>query len=174
VSVRRHVPPGASSGPEGQADLFHVADLDPRLPGERDRVLAELRGALPEAEVFEVGSTAVPGVIGKGDLDFLVRVPPAGFAHTRASLDAWMPRNTNQLSTDIYQGYLVPSPLDVAVQLTVTGGPHDNFLVFVDALRSDVALVTEYNALKRRWHGQPMDSYREAKSAFIQRVLAGR
>jgi GrpB-like predicted nucleotidyltransferase (UPF0157 family) len=152
--------------------VFRVADPDPRLPAERERVLAELRGALADAEVLEVGSTAVPGLIGKGDLDVLVRVPPERFAETRARLDAALPRNAEQLSTEIYQGYLVPSPLDVAVQLTVAGGPHDTFVAFLDALRDDPRLVEEYVALKRRWDGQPMDAYREAKGAFVRRVLA--
>ena len=30
----------------------------------------------------------------------------------------------------------------------------------------------EYNALKRKYDGQPMDAYREAKQAFIQAALA--
>jgi GrpB-like predicted nucleotidyltransferase (UPF0157 family) len=155
-------------------DLFLVADPDPRLASERERALALLRGAVPEAEVFEVGSTAVEGVIGKGDLDFLVRVGPAAFPGLLQKLDAVLARNPNQLSNDAYQGYVVPSPLDVAVQATVKGGPYDDFLAFLDALRGDPALVDEYNALKREWHGRPMDAYREAKGAFVRRVLQGR
>jgi GrpB-like predicted nucleotidyltransferase (UPF0157 family) len=152
-------------------DVFVVADPDPRLASERDRVLGLLRSAVPEAEVFEVGSTAVEGVIGKGDLDFLVRVAADAFPALLERLDAVLPRNPNQLSNEAYQGYLVPSPLDVAVQATVKGGPYDDFLAFLDALRADPALIAEYNALKREWHGRPMDAYREAKGAFVARAL---
>jgi len=153
---------------------FHVQPADPRLDAERARSLAlvsEVAG--PEAEVLEVGSTAVEGVIGKGDIDLLVRAPAEHFDTVRARLDAAFPRNPDQLSNDVYQGYTVDSPLDVAIQCTVTGGPFDDFEPFLVALRADPALVAAYNALKRRWDGQPMEAYRSAKRAFIEGVLAG-
>ncbi|MCB9669014.1 MAG: GrpB family protein [Alphaproteobacteria bacterium] len=158
---------------EALSDVFRIVPADPRLPAERARVLALLAATVPDAEVFEVGSTAVAGVIGKGDLDVLVRVPEPGFPHLLARLDAVLPRNPAQYASPIYQGYTVPSPLDVALQCTVTGGPHDDFLPFLDALRADPALVDRYNALKRRFDGGSMDAYREAKRAFVEAVLSG-
>ena len=144
-----------------------------RLAAERDRALARLREVLPEgAEALEVGSTAVDGVIGKGDIDLLVRVPADRFEEARAAVDALWARNPEQLSTEIYQGYSVPSELDVAVQLTVAGGPYDDFLAFLDRLRADPALVEGYNALKRAHDGAPMDVYRAAKRTFIEAALA--
>ena len=153
-------------------DLFLLSDVDPGLlAAERDRVLADLRLAVPEAEIFEVGSTAVAGVIGKGDLDLLVRAEAGRFDAVRGQLDAILARNPDQLSSEIYQGYRVDSPLDVAVQLTATGCSHDNFLAFLDALRADEGLVARYNDLKRAWHGRPMEAYRRAKGEFIRAVL---
>jgi GrpB-like predicted nucleotidyltransferase (UPF0157 family) len=152
-------------------DRFVIADPDPALRSECDRAIALVRAAVPDAEVLEVGSTAVPGVIGKGDVDLLVRVPLAAFEATREALDRVLPRNPQQLSDAAYQGYTVPSPIDVAVQLTVKGGEYDTFVEFLDALRADPALVERYNALKREWDGQPMDEYRAAKAAFIEAVL---
>lgn len=151
---------------------FHLKPTDPRLATERDQLLSTLAKLVPEADVVEVGSTAIPGVIGKGDLDVLVRVPEGRFQATRQALDGAFPRNPEQLSNAIYQGYTVPSELDVAIQLTVAGGPYDDFLPFLEALRAEPELVQAYNALKRRWDGKPMDAYREAKSSFIQAVLA--
>jgi GrpB-like predicted nucleotidyltransferase (UPF0157 family) len=142
------------------------------LAHARDTALEPLRAALPAwADVLEVGSTAVAGVIGKGDIDLLVRVPPERFDEARAIVDSLCARNPDQLSNDQYQGYLVPSALDVAVQLTVRDGPYDHFLAFLDALRASPERVERYNALKREWHGEPMDDYRRAKSAFIAEVL---
>lgn len=142
------------------------------LTRARDAALEPLRAALPAwSEVLEVGSTAVDGVIGKGDIDLLVRVPRERFEEARAIVDQLFDRNPDQLSNEQYQGYRVPSELDVAVQLTVRGGPHDDFIAFLDALRASPALIELYNALKRAWHGEPMDDYRKAKSQFIAEVL---
>lgn len=139
---------------------------------ERDRVLGELQNLLPGVEVFEVGSTAIPGVIGKGDIDFLVRSQEALFAQVRDRLDQAFPRHPNQLSNESYQGYKVPSPMDVAIQLTIKDGPYDDFLPFLEALTHNPHLIEAYNDLKRQWDGQPMSDYRHAKSQFIQKVLA--
>lgn len=156
------------------SERFLIAEIDPaRLRAEAQRAIDLVQGAAPWAEVFEVGSTAFPGVIGKGDIDLLARAPQADFGRTRRALDAALDRNPDQLSNARYQGYRVASALDVAVQLTVTGGPYDDFEPFLAALRADPAEVAAYNALKRRWHGQPMDAYRQAKRAFIGRVLRG-
>jgi len=44
----------------------------------------------------------------------------------------------------------------------------------LEILRSDSRLVAEYNDLKRRFHGRSVDSYRQAKSDFVQRKLRTR
>lgn len=132
-----------------------------------------MRAAVPDAEVTEIGSTAVPGVIGKQDIDLLLRVPAVRFAETRARLDAAFERDAQQLSNDCYQGYRIPSALDIALQVTVEGGPYDDFLPFLEALRASPELIAAYNALKRDWDGHPMDRYRAEKARFIEHILAG-
>jgi GrpB-like predicted nucleotidyltransferase (UPF0157 family) len=152
-------------------ERFHLQEADPALLAtERARVRVLLEGALPWAEVHEVGSTAVDGLLGKQDLDWLVRVPAERFAEARRALDRALPRHPDQLSNAQYQGYRVPAPMDVAVQLTVAGGPHDDFLSFLDALRRDPALRERYNALKREFDGALMEQYRQAKGAFVQQA----
>ena len=156
-------------------ERFEVRDLPAdQLAREREAAIEGERAVVPWADVREVGSTAVEGVIGKGDIDLLVRVVEARFEEARAALDEAFERNANQLSNAVYQGYHVPSPLDVAIQLTVRDGPYDDFVPFLEALAADPALIERYNALKRAWHGRPMDAYREAKSAFIREVLERR
>jgi len=153
-------------------EYFTISDIDEgELDAERQRTLAKLGEIVPQDSFFEVGSTAVPGVIGKQDLDFLVRVPKARFANTRSVLDTVFQRNPNQLSTDIYQGYTVKSDMDVAIQLTIEGGPHDTFLEFLERLRNSADLRTRYNDLKRKYDGKPMDDYRNEKRAFIEAAI---
>jgi GrpB-like predicted nucleotidyltransferase (UPF0157 family) len=154
-------------------DIFHIAEVPPALlQAERKRLLDLLRGHIPLKFVYEVGSTAILGIVGKQDLDFLVLVPTADFGATRAKLDQLFSRNPNQLSSEVYQGYTVESELDVAIQLTIANGPHDTFLAFLSELRKNVGLRTQYNQLKYAFDGKPMAEYREAKSAFIERVLS--
>ena len=152
--------------------MFAIVDIEPSLlRRERERTRSLLAPVVPPELLHEVGSTAMPGVIGKQDLDFLVRVPRAAFTGYRDKLDLLLTRNPDQLSNEVYQGYTIESELDVAVQLTVADGPHDTFLEFRELLRSDAALVNEYNDLKRQFDGQPMDAYRKAKGSFIERTL---
>jgi GrpB-like predicted nucleotidyltransferase (UPF0157 family) len=154
------------------SDIFELHPPPPELEQERERIDALVRTVVPHADVLEVGSTAVDGVIGKQDLDLLVRVAHENFARTRALLDAHFPRDARQLSNELYQGYRIASPMDAALQLTVRGCEYDRFTLFLDALREDPALVASYNELKRRWHGRSMAGYREEKAAFIESALA--
>ena len=155
---------------------FRVAHIDEAaLRAEAKRVLELVRAILPpHAEVLEVGSTAVPGVIGKGDIDLLARAPEAHFNALRDALDRLFTRNPDQLSNAQYQGYFVHSKLDVAIQCTVLGGPYDDFEAFLEVLRADEDERAAYNTLKRAWDGLPMDEYRAAKGQFVTRVLAKR
>lgn len=153
---------------------FRIQPAHPDLEATREALLDGLRALVPRADVLEVGATAIPGCIGKGDLDVLVRADAADFEATRAALDGRYPRNPDQLSNAVYQGYTVPTDgLDAAIQLTVRGGPYDDFEPFLEALRADPAEVAAYNALKRVWNGRDMDAYRAAKGAFVQGVLHG-
>ena len=155
------------------SETFHIKNVDPEaLNSERQRVLELLTACLPSEHVHEVGSTAVPGLLGKQDLDFLVLVPAKDFLSTRSVLDQRFSRNPAQLSNDVYQGYMVASDFDVAIQLTIKGGPHDSFLDFLARLRASASLRAAYNQLKQSFDGRDMDEYREAKGAFIHKVLS--
>lgn len=153
-------------------ELFLLRETDPDLLVRvRHDVLTRLRRIVAHAEISEVGSTALAGVIGKGDVDFGVRVRRQDFERTRALLDRAFSRNPRQLSNEQFQGYTVDAAIDVAIQLFVADGDYDVFDRFLSALRSDRSLVDAYNALKRQWNGRPMDDYRAAKDAFIDGVL---
>ena len=151
---------------------FRIQHVDPAsLDDARQRALASIHEVVPAAYVYEVGSTAVAGVIGKQDLDFLVRLPATAFATTRDALDQRFARDPDQLSNAVYQGYRIDSVLDVAIQLTVEGSPHDTFLEFIERLRESDALREQYNELKRAFDGRAMHEYRTAKQRFIEGVL---
>lgn len=155
-------------------EVFRISNIDPAVvEAERARALNLIASAIPRSSIHEVGSTAVAGLVGKQDLDFLVLVPKAEFRATRSVLDQFFKRNPEQLSNDVYQGYTVSSDLDVAIQLTVEGGPNDTFFAFINLLRGSAVLRHEYNQLKEAFDGRSMDNYREAKREFIENALSG-
>lgn len=140
------------------------------------RVESELRAVLPTgADIRHVGATAVLGCLTKGDLDIVVRIEADAFADADRVLAERFARNAGSKRTDTFaafeEAHAVPH---LGIQLTVKGGADDCFHLLTDALNEDPALVDAYNALKMRFNGQPMEAYREAKSAFIREVLARR
>lgn len=154
-------------------ELFRLNNINLAvLDEERKRALNLIADAVAVEWIHEVGSTAVAGLLGKQDLDFLVLVPASKFEETRAALDSRFARNAEQMSNDVYQGYKIESEHDVAIQLTVENGPYDTFLVFLDQLRTRPGLRDEYNDLKKSFDGRSMAEYRKAKQEFVERVLA--
>ena len=153
-------------------EIFRIQPPKVRLTRiEKVRVLRILRHLLPFSEVKETGSTAVPGVIGKQDLDFLVKVKTPQFRSARSTLDENFLRNAKQVSNENIQGYLIDSHVDIALQLVVENSEYDIFDEFVSALKHDPNLRLAYNHLKIQWDGMPMDDYRKAKRAFIEAIL---
>jgi GrpB-like predicted nucleotidyltransferase (UPF0157 family) len=138
-----------------------------------DEVASFLSKYLPTAHVEHVGSTAVPGCLGKGDVDILVRVGAGEFKHARAVFDDLFARSTRNEVTDSYAEYDYSGGEQVAaVHLVAEGGTHDVFHRFKVLLLTEPTLLREYNALKLRWNGHSMEEYRQAKSVFIESVLA--
>lgn len=142
-----------------------------------ERIYRELRSkilaVIPAADIQHVGSSAVPGVLSKGDVDIYVGVAPAQFADAIGALES--------LGFDVKMGSLRTQSLcpfegqrDVGVQLVAKGSEFEFFITFRDLLLADEGLRAEYNALKRASTGLDPERYRAAKSAFIERVLRER
>ena len=137
-----------------------------------DSVVSLLHSHVPFACVEHVGSTSVPGCIGKGDIDILVRVSPDQFQRSRGVLDKLLGRSDRNEATDSYVEYdWTGAEQQAAVQLVAIGGTHDDFLRFRDLLLADRDLVQRYNALKLSYQGCSAEEYRKAKDEFITRVL---
>lgn len=133
-----------------------------------------LRALLPRACLNHVGSTAVTGSLTKGDLDICVLVSAAAFADADAALARAYARNEGSDRTPTFSAFVADAHgVDVGIQLAVEGSADDVFVAWRDRLNTDPELRAEYDALKRRFEGAPMDDYRAAKSAFIESRLRG-
>lgn len=157
-------------------DIFKIKTSDPSImKAEGTRIFSVLETLSLSAETIEVGSSAIDEVIGKEDIDFLVRTVPDQFKKVCAILDDHFDRDVDQLSNEQYQAYKVPSDIDIdidiALQVTPEGSPYDHFEAFLEILRQNRATRDSYNQLKRDYDGEPMSQYREAKAAFIMEQL---
>ena len=128
---------------------------------------------VPDAEVHHVGSTAMPGLLTKGDLDILVRVDGNRFAEAEALLASTFERNYESDRSSTFASFMsknLTPPL--GIQVTTKCGEFDFFIEFSSALKRDCVLLAEYARLKAAFQGRSMKDYRVAKDAFIERVLA--
>lgn len=132
----------------------------------------QLEVLLPWADIQHVGATAVPGSITKGDLDIVVRVPNDRLGASDQILADLFERNTGSDRTSEFSAFEKKnSDPTLGVQLVGIGSENDCFHKWVRLLARDAELLEAYNRLKRDHAGGEMETYREAKSAFIQSHL---
>lgn len=151
-------------------EIFLIRNVEPdKIEAAYAQIEAELRGLLPDGvAIHHIGSTSIPGSLTKGDLDVCVRVTTHAFRTCEEILASHYPRNTASVRTESFSSF---GDDTVGIQLVVAGSELDGFLDFRDALEANPALIAAYNALKQSWHGKDMTPYREAKAAFIEKVL---
>ena len=135
-----------------------------------------LRRVLPDAEIEEMGSTAVPGLLTKGDLDVLVRVPAGATYETalgslKEELRIHQPENWTDEFASFDAGVVDEVP--VGVQLVAAGRESDiSFTRFWELLRHDETERRRYSEFKRSQENRDPDVYVTAKGEFIEAVLS--
>lgn len=130
---------------------------------------ARLLKLFPEADVQEIGSTAVPGLITKGDLDINIRIDKESFGPVVSKLKELYQINQPDNWTETYASFkAVIDGIDFGLQVSVIGSPDDYFVQHRDLLKNRPDLVERYNQLKRDFEGKDMDEYRKAKEEFFQ------
>lgn len=123
------------------------------------------------SEIMHVGATAIANCLTKGDLDVMVRVEADQFGEARRALGSLFARGHSDTTDDFASFEDCDAVPPLGIQLVAKGGAFDVFERFRDRLNASPALLREYNALKRKHDGAPMDIYREAKDHFILRAL---
>lgn len=145
----------------------------PRIEKIYSELELKLLQILPNSRIEHIGSSAIPGVVSKGDLDIFVGVNQDDFLNAielitsigfHEKLDTLRTDSLCMMTTLVYNE-------DVAIQIVANGTEHESFLTFRDRLRSNSELVSKYNQLKLGCKGMPHDTYRNIKSAFIESVL---
>jgi GrpB-like predicted nucleotidyltransferase (UPF0157 family) len=161
------------SSPRDDIVFFrHESEFRATVGARLERLRSELAALVPGADVQHVGSTAIPGSLTKGDLDIQVRVARAGYSVAKAVLAKRFAVNEGGFTGD--EGISFEDYSDepsAGIHLTVVGGSADVQSRFRDLLVASAELRRDYDALKRRFHEGSMAEYREAKAAFVARVL---
>jgi hypothetical protein len=132
---------------------------------ERRRLLA----LIPDGELLLTGSTSLPGMLTRGDVDLHLRVPAARFEAAVAVLrerytlvhpDIW----TDGFATFETAAYDLPT----GIALTAIDDEHDRrFRQTWERLANDPDSVERFNAAKRSHDQGDAAVYEAAKSAFV-------
>ena len=162
--------------------LLAVRPPDARAAIVADRVNDLIRAQRPDLDVVHIGSTAVPGLSGKGVVDLGINPPPAAdLAEIRALLaELGFQRTTGPAAfpdtRPLFVGGLEEGGEVLPIHLHVIpdAGEWRRHIVFRERLRADADLRARYTALKEEIVGSGETSslqYSFRKATFIQGVL---
>lgn len=132
-----------------------------------------IRKLIPDCDIQHIGSTAVPGMLTKGDLDILVRVKADQFLSAREKLETAYKIDQGNPPTETYTGFEANQPnLPIGVQLVTIDSPEDvTFLKVRNMLLKSRELRDRFNALKMQFEGKDNAEYRKAKAEFLHYLL---
>jgi GrpB-like predicted nucleotidyltransferase (UPF0157 family) len=136
-------------------------DYDPRAPLVAARVAEMIRAIAPELAVEHIGSTAVPGLVGKGVIDLMVLYPAGGLERARAVLD--------QLGFQ-RQSTRDPFPESRPMRLGAMAFDGDTFRLHAHVIAADDDEVKGLRGFRDRLRrdGQLRAAYVERKRAILE------
>ena len=155
--------------------VAHVGPWDPRSPDVAAAISALVRDRRPDLVVEHIGSTAVPGLPGKGIIDLSIEADPGHIPGIVESLyelgfqpqpgpDPWPPSRPMLVGAVLVGG----DEFRIHLHVQPTGGDMPRDLAFRDALRVDPELKRQYAALKTEiTGGSTVDGFRYTHSKTI-------
>jgi 5-(carboxyamino)imidazole ribonucleotide synthase len=171
-----------SSRPIGPYERLsaEVHEWDPRTVEVARRVDELVRERRPDLVVEHIGSTAVPGLPGKGIVDLSIEAEPDDIPRIVEMLyelgfgpqpgpDPWPPTRPMPVGSIEHDG----ARFRVHLHVQPVGGDFPRDIAFRDALRNDPGLRAQYEGLKRGiTGGGPVEGlrYTHSKTAWILAV----
>jgi GrpB-like predicted nucleotidyltransferase (UPF0157 family) len=156
-----------------------IQDYDSTAPQLFEEARGVLQNLLPHAEIHHVGSTAIPGLGGKGIIDIMIAIPDwktksedgkklveLGFAHVHPEENGriFMSRVGDTIKNDVH------------IHFTYIGSSeYINILAFRDYMRSHPEEAANYQKQKHQWlksasgHRQ---FYTASKNDYITQILS--
>ena len=152
--------------------VAHVGPWDPRTVDVAGLVGALIRRRRPDLVVEHIGSTAVPGLPGKGIVDLSIEADSSAIAgivevlyglgfQPQPGPDPWPPTRPMVVGAVELEG----EEFRIHLHIQPIGGDMPRDLAFRNALRADPALMHEYADLKTRiTGGTTLDGFRYTHS----------
>ncbi len=148
-------------------EIFHLAK---RIAKKEKALLDATIGKLAKS-IEQVGSSAIPGAVGKMDVDFAVRVERKNFEKVVDSLlSMYTPWKKNTLWNKDFAVFSSTKECPIDVMVVVIDTPYDYFHTVRDYLRDNPSILKEYNTLKKQHQGSSYEDYRSAKNAFFRKI----
>ena len=159
---------------------IEVVPYDPTWPQQFAAVRTDLRAAfdgVPVRAIEHVGSTSVPGLFAKPQLDIDVAVAAEDMAAARAALEAAGYRWLGERGIPDRHAFRAPDETPSRNVYVVLDGclALRNHLALRDVLRRNATLRDEYGRFKLELATHDYDDgnhYAVAKSPVVQRILA--
>lgn len=161
--------------------VVEIVAYDPAWPARFQaecELLVQLLGGWLAGRPEHIGSTAVQGLAAKPVIDIMAPVQSLAASKGAVSRAAQLEYQYFPYKPEAMHWLCKPTPdrRTHHLHLVPLGSSlWKERLAFRDALRSSADLRTEYEELKRglaRRYGTDREAYTEAKSSFIERVLA--
>jgi GrpB-like predicted nucleotidyltransferase (UPF0157 family) len=156
-----------------------VGPWDPRVVDVAEHVIAIIGTRRPDLLVEHIGSTAVPGLPGKGIVDLATETDPAAIPDVVAAMyglgfgpqpgpDPWPPTRPMLVGSYALDG----REYRIHLHVEPAGGDFALDLLFRDALRDDPELAAEYAQVKEEIVSAangPLDGvvYQDGKGGWI-------
>lgn len=158
--------------------MIAVFPYDPTWPDSYSAEATALLRLVPDfAAIEHIGSTAVPGLAAKPVIDIMAAVHDLGAITT--ALRPLTSHGYALIETDMRNRLFLQRPGAPSFNLhvvTLESWPTRKERLMRDALIADPVARDEYAALKRNLaatHGDDMEAYTRAKTAFVQRIMDG-
>jgi GrpB-like predicted nucleotidyltransferase (UPF0157 family) len=127
-----------------------------------------LEGILPNVDIQQIGSSSVPGAIGKFDVDIQIRVTPEQFPVVSEIMTKnFIEKHKERLWTNELAVFKSEGDDLIDYVITVIGAKCDDYYRVRDFLISNPDMLNKYNELKRSYEGKPYSEYRQAKGEFL-------
>ncbi len=160
-----------------------VVDYDPRWPSQYEEEKDRILGAIGDVTVAieHIGSTAVPGLGAKPIIDIMVAVSRLGDAERcieplQEIGYEYVPEYNDVIPERRYFHKGPPGARTYHLHMVeLTSGFWERHLLFRDFLRTHPEEARRYHQLKKELaakFGSDRDGYTEAKTSFIESVIA--